>query len=140
MTTLTAAAAPSKPLHIGLWVVQGLLAFAFAGAGLMKLTTPSDQLVAAGMAWVTDAPAFLPKFIGLSELAGAIGLILPAATRIQPKLTPIAAALLAFVMVLAVLTHVLYADFGGMMPSVVLGALSAFVAWGRFVKAPIAAR
>lgn len=91
----------------------------------MKLATPSDQLVAAGMALVTDAPAFWPKFIGLSELAGVVGLILSAVTRIQQKLTPIAAALLAFVMLLAMPSHSLSGDSGGTMPS---------------VKAPIAAR
>ena len=59
-------------------------------------------------------PAFLPKFIGLSELAGGLGFILPAVTRTMPKLTPIAAALPVVVMTLAALTHVLYADFGHM--------------------------
>ena len=140
MTTDSSSAPPSKGLNIGLWVVQGLLAFAFVGSGLMKLTTPNEALIAAGMAWVADGPSFLPKFIGLSELLGGIGLILPAATRIMPKLTPIAAALLVVVMILAALTHVLYADFGHMPPSLVLAALSAFVAWGRGIKAPIAAR
>ena len=136
---MTTSTPPSKGLHIGLWVVQGLLAFAFAGSGLMKLTTPHEQFVAM-MPWAAAAPAFLPAFIGASEFAGALGLILPSATRIMPKLTPLAAALLVVVMILAAITHILYADFGGMVPSLVLGSLSAFVAWGRTVKAPIAAR
>lgn len=141
MTTATATttAPASKGLNIGLWVAQGLLAFAFLGAGMMKLTTPHDQL-AAMMPWAADAPSFLPTFIGASEVAGALGLILPAASRIQPILTPIAAAALVVVMVLAAITHILYADFGGMVPSLVLGSLAAFIAWGRFLKAPIAAR
>ena len=141
MTTDSSGSIPrSKPLHIALWVVQGLLAFAFVGSGLMKVMTPNEQLIAAGMAWVADGPAFLPKFIGLSEFLGALGLILPSATRIMPKLTPIAAALLVVVMLLAALTHVLYADLGHLPPSLVLASLSAFVGWGRGIKAPIAAR
>jgi uncharacterized membrane protein YphA (DoxX/SURF4 family) len=132
MTTNTP---PKGGLHIGLWVAQGLLAFAFGASGAMKLFTPHEAL-AAQMAWAADAPSFLPKFIGLSELLGAIGLILPSALRIQPRLTPLAAALLAVVMVLAIGTHVLYAEYM-VVPQVILGAMAAFVAWGRTVAAPI---
>ena len=57
-----------------IWIIQGLLALAFGMAGFMKLTTPIDQL-AAQMAWVADAPSWLPRFIGAAELAGAVGLI-----------------------------------------------------------------
>lgn len=143
MTTASSSVSASTParrgLHIGLWVVQGLLAFAFTGSGLMKLTTPHDAL-AAQMPWAADAPSFLPPFIGAAEVAGALGLILPSAFRIQPILTPVAAALLALVMALAVGTHVVYGEFGAMVPGLVLGGLSAFVAWGRSTKAKIAAR
>lgn len=137
MTTPTTAA-PPKALHVGLWIAQGLLAFAFGASGLMKLVTPIEAL-AKNMAWVADAP-LLVRFIGLSEFLGAVGLILPAATRIQPKLTPIAAACLVLVMVLAAGFHVVQGDAPHMAPAVVLGLLSAFVAWGRFAKAPIAPR
>ncbi len=129
--------APSKNLHLALWLVQGLLAFAFFGAGSMKLFTPIDEL-ARRMAWAREMPD-LARFIGASELAGALGLLLPAATRIKPVLTPIAAACLALVMVLAVGFHVMKGDMQ-FAPATVLGALSAFVAWGRFKAAPIAAR
>lgn len=136
MTTATTAPAP-RALHIGLWVAQGLLAFAFTGSGLMKLMTPHDVL-AAQMPWAADAPSFLPLFIGASEVAGAIGLILPSALRIQPRLTPLAAALLAVVMVLAAGTHAMYGEYPMMVPNFVLGGLAAFVAWGRSIAAPIA--
>lgn len=125
-------------MNKALWVVQGLLALAFVGAGSMKMTTPIDELLANGMAFVEHMPATLVRFIGVSEVAGGLGLILPAALRIRPRLTPVAAAALVVVMVLAVITHVLLGDVGGAAPSLVLGALSAFVAWGRFVKHPIA--
>jgi uncharacterized membrane protein YphA (DoxX/SURF4 family) len=140
MTTASASttpATPSKGLHIGLWVVQVLLALAFGASGLMKMTTPIADL-AKNMPWVADMPG-LVRFIGTSEFLGAVGLILPAALRIVPKLTGIAAAALVVVMVLAFGFHIMQHDeFGHMMPSVVLGALAAFVAWGRLVGAPIA--
>lgn len=142
MTTATASASdvrPSKGLHYGLWVVQVLLTAAFVMAGLMKLTTPIAEL-AVKMSWVNHTPAGLVRFIGGSELLGGLGLLLPAATRIKPILTPVAASALVLVMVLAAGFHLYLGEAGLMMPSLVLGVLSAFVAWGRFAKAPIAAR
>ncbi len=126
-------------MNIALWIVQALLALAFFGAGVMKLTAPIDELLQNGMAFVEHVPALLVRFIGLSEVAGAVGLILPAATRIKPRLTPLAGALLALVMLLAVGTHLLMADLH-FAPALILGALSAFVAWGRLRKAPILPR
>lgn len=131
---------PSKALHIGAWIAQVLLAAAFGMAGLMKLGTPSEELVAQGMTWINDAPAFLPKFIGASEVAGAVGLILPSALRILPKLTPLAAAGLLVVMVLASLLHLSLGEFAAIGANAVLGGLAAFVLWVRIRKAPIAPR
>lgn len=127
-------------MHIALWIVQVLLAAAFFMAGGTKLATPIEEL-APQMSFVSHMPALMVRFIGLSEVLGAIGLILPAATRIKPGLTPLAAALLAVVMLLAFLSHfVLTSDPSHAPPSLVLGLLSAFVAWGRHKKAPITAR
>jgi hypothetical protein len=129
---------PGKGLHIGLWVAQVLLAVGFGMAGLMKTTTPIDQL-AQKMPWVADLP-HLVRFIGLSELAAALGLVLPAATRIKPALTALAAAGLVVVMVLAAAFHVSRGELGALPVNFVLGGLAAFVAWGRWQKAPIAPR
>lgn len=128
---------PSKGLHIGLWISQVLLALTFGATGVMKLVTPIATL-AEKMSWVNHSPTWLVPFIGACELAGALGLVLPSLTRIQPKLTPIAASLLVVVMVLAAGVHVSLGEAALATPSVVLGALAAFVAWGRFTKAPIA--
>ncbi len=130
----------NKKLNVALWVVQVLLAFAFIGAGLMKATKPPEELIAQGMTWINSTGVPLLRFIGVSEFLGGVGLILPAALRIMPKLTGIAAAMLTLVMVLAVATHVMESDLAHTPPSLVLGALSAFVAWGRLKAAPIAAR
>lgn len=128
---------PSRGWHIGLWVLQVLSGAAFIMIGGMKLTTPIAELVKMGMTWAESMP-WLPRFIGASELAGGLGLILPAATRIKPFLTPLAAALLCLVMVFAVGYHVVNGDtIDHTMPSVVLGALCAFVAYGRLKRAPL---
>lgn len=129
----------SKALHVTLWVTQGLLAVAFGMAGVMKTTMPIADL-ARQMGWPGVLPAGLVRFIGLSELAGAIGLILPAATRIRPSLTALAGLGLALVMVLAALFHISRGEVQALPINLTLGALAAFVAWGRFRKAPIAAR
>jgi len=132
-------AQPSKALHISLWIAQILLAAAFLMSGLMKLSQPIEAL-AAQMQWPGQVPAGLVRFIGLAEVLGALGLILPAATRIKPGLTPLAAMGLIVVMVLASAFHLSRGE-GQMVPAnLVLAALAAFVAWGRTKKAPIAPR
>jgi uncharacterized membrane protein YphA (DoxX/SURF4 family) len=138
-TCVAAAVRPSKALHIGLWVVQALLGVAFLGAGFTKLTQPLDQL-ATQMTFVTYTPAALVRFIGLAEVLGALGLVLPAATRILPFLTPLAATGLATIMVLAMGTHATHGELQVLPANLVLGGLAAFVAWGRFKKAPISPR
>ena len=137
MTTQTTP--PNKALNIALWIVQILLAAAFFMAGAMKLGSPISELVANGMAFADRVPEALVRFIGAAEVLGAIGLIVPAATRILPKLTPTAGAALALVMVLAAGHHLLNAEYN-LVPNLVLGGLSGFIAWGRFSKVPIQPR
>jgi hypothetical protein len=74
------------------------------------------------------------------ELAGALGLFLPAATRILPRLTPLAAVGLATMMALAVPFHLVRSETVAIVFNLVLGSLAAFVAWGRGRRAPISAR
>lgn len=126
-------------MKYALWIVQILLALAFLGAGSMKLFTPINEL-AQGMAWVNDVPVFLVKFIGLAEVAGGLGMILPALSRIQPQLTPWAGVGLALVMVFASVFHISRGEFGAIIPNIVLFALATFVAYGRLKVAPIAPR
>lgn len=128
-------------MNIALWIVQALLAFAFVMAGGMKLATPHAELIDAGMGgWVADSPALLIKFIGLSEVAAGLGLILPGLTKIQTWLTPLAAAGLVTVMALAAGTHAMYGELASLPPNVMMGAMAAFVAWGRFKASPLATR
>ncbi|MBC7870467.1 MAG: DoxX family protein [Chitinophagaceae bacterium] len=123
-------------MNVVIWIVQVLLAFAFAGAGFMKLTSPYEK-VKERMAWAGDFSPNIVKAIGLIELLGAIGLIVPALTGILPELTPIAAVGLVITMIGAAFTHFRRNEIPMMMPSIVLGVLAAFVAYGRFVSVPL---
>jgi hypothetical protein len=111
--------------------------FIFAGA--TKALQPMDVL-AAQMPWTAVVGTALTRFIGTAEFLGGVGLILPAAFRILPKLTGFAGAGLALVMVLAAGFHASRGEFQVIPVNLVLGSLSAFVAWGRLFKAPISAR
>ena len=120
-------------MNIALWIAAGLLAVAMLGAGLMKLVRRPDQLKAAGMGWVDHFPPAAPKVIGLLEVLGAIGLIVPALTGIAPVLVPLAASGIALLMIGALITHLRLRDpFKDAVPSLVLALLALFVAWGRF--------
>ena len=124
-------------MHILLWVVQVLLAGAFGMAGFLKSTQPVDALAQGGIAWASQVPLPMVRFIGISELLGALGLIVPAATKIKPILTPLAALGLLTVMILAMAFHLSRGEAQALPINIVLGGLAAFVAWGRTKKAPI---
>lgn len=132
--------APNKALHYGLWAVQLLLGLMFLGAGLFKATTPPADILAAGMAWAGRVPPMLVPFIGVSEFLGGVGLILPSALRIAPKVSALAAAGLVTIMILAAIEHGLAGEYGAVGFNFVLGSMAAFVVWGRAVGAPIAPR
>lgn len=118
-------------MNIALWIVQALLAAAFAGAGLMKLTQPKEKLQP-NMAYVEDFSPGTVKLIGTVELLAALGLILPWGTGVATILTPLAAAGLVMVMVLAAATHLRRKEYPAIAFNAVLGGLALFVALGRF--------
>jgi len=120
-------------MNIALWIAASVLALAMLGAGLMKLSRKPEQLKASGMGWVDHVPAGAPRIIGLLEVLGAIGLIVPALTGIAPILVPLAASGLAILMIGAVIVHIRIKDpIGQSIPAIVLALLAIFVAWGRF--------
>ena len=119
-------------MNITLWIIAGLLAAAFAAAGLMKLAQPKAKLAESGMAWTEEFSEGQVKGIGAVEVLGAIGLILPAALGIAEILTPLAAAGLALTMVGATVVHARRGEKSNIPVTVVLGALAAFVAVMRF--------
>ena len=115
-----------------LWIIAGLLAAAFAGAGLMKLAQPKEKLASSGMAWTEDFSSGTVKLIGALEVAAAIGLILPAALGIAPILVPLAALGLVLLMIGAAVTHARRKETSNIAVNVVLLLLAAVVVWGRF--------
>lgn len=123
-------------MNIVLWVLQLLLAAVFIAHGWMLLAPPPDLLA------IMNEQMGVPFriFLGMAEVAGAIGLILPALTRVKPWLTPLAAACLAFVVVSATVLHVMRAEYGPAVTTVVLSVLCAFLAYGRWRLRPITPR
>ena len=128
-----------RGLHVGLWIVQGLLALFFLMAGFNHGLVPIEE-AAKSSPWITGIPVALARFIGFAELAGGVGLIVPAATRIQPWLTPLAAVGLAIIMALAIPFHIVRGEANTIFIHVIVASLAAFVAWGRFRKVPILPR
>lgn len=130
----------SRPLNIALWAAQILLALAFGFFGFNKaigdLATLSHM-----MTWIPSVPAALVRFIGIAEVLGAIGMILPSLTRIKPMLTPLAAMGFVTIQVLAIALH---ASRGETVSTIGLNlpllALALFVLWGRGRKLPIVER
>ena len=123
-------------MNITLWVVQILLALAFAMAGIMKVSQPIDRLEAR-MGWVKSVGRRGVRLIGSLEILGAIGLIIPAVTGILPWLTPLAATGLVLTMIGAMITHGRRGEYSQIGINVVLLLLAFFVAYGRFVIVPI---
>ena len=119
-------------MNLALWIVAIVLAAAFAGSGLMKQFVPKDKLVTSGQGWAQDFSPTIIRLIGLAEILGAIGLVLPAAVHIAPILVPLAAVGLALVMVGAAVVHARRNEPMNIAVNVVLIALAVFVAWGRF--------
>jgi hypothetical protein len=115
-------------MHLALWIVQGLLAFVMLVTGAAKIVTPREKL-AQKLHWAktwTDANV---KLLGLAEVLGAVGLIVPVLTGILPVLTPVAAVCLAILMVGATKTHRDLKE--PIVPTIVLTALCLLVAVGR---------
>ena len=114
-----------------LWIVQGLLAALFLFAGVVKLVLPAEQLMGS-----VPMPVLFIRFIGVVEVLGAIGLILPALLRIRPGLTPLAAAGLVIIMIGATVINVMGGDVAPAVITVVVGLLAVFIAYGRWRLVP----
>jgi uncharacterized membrane protein YphA (DoxX/SURF4 family) len=119
-------------MNVVLWIIAGLLAVAFLGAGLMKLAQPKEKLATSGMGWTEDFSTGAIKGIGALEVLAAIGLILPAALDIVPILTPLAAAGLVIIMIGAAVVHGRRKENQMIGANLVLLVLAAVVTWGRF--------
>lgn len=139
-TVITNELAPAgKGWNIALWVGQ----IALAGLYLMGAWfhfLPAEEAAKMGAVWMSEVPIALPRFIGVMEVLGVIGIILPAATRIKPHLTVWAAAGLLAIQALAIPFHAIRGEFEPLPFNLIYVALAVFVLWGRSKKAPIAPR
>jgi uncharacterized membrane protein len=134
----TTPAVAGAVMHRLAWVVQVGLGIYFVAIGLMHFSVTEglpDQ-----MAWMYDLPTWLHVASGTAEILGGLGLVLPAATRVRPHLTPLAAAGLAIVMVLAALWHVPRGEIPNVAVTLVLAVVLTWLAWVRWSSRPITPR
>jgi len=123
-------------VNIALWVVQILLALAFLMAGGMKVSQPMEKLKKA-MSWTSHTTVGTVRLVGILEILGALGLILPAVTGILPWLTPVAAIGLVLTMIGAAIVHIRLKEFAGLGAPLVLFLLALFIVYGRFMLSPL---
>ncbi|MFF2912686.1 DoxX family protein [Paenibacillus sp. NPDC057934] len=117
-------------MNIALWIVQGLAALGFVYSGWLKAF--QYEKAAASWGWVKDVPKTFVVSIGLAELLGAIGIILPLALNIVPILTPVAATGLAVTVLFGALFHIRRKEYRNIGVNIVFFALTVFVALSRF--------
>lgn len=122
----------------GLWIAQWVAGLFFIWMGIMHFVVPEglpDQL-----GWMYDLSDPLHVITGTAELLGGLGLILPAVTRIQPQLVPLAAAGLALLMLGAVVYHLGRGEGVNIITNLLWVAVTGFIAYGRTRLHPIAPR
>jgi len=124
-------------MNIALWIIQILLALLFLFAGVTKLVLPIDVLMAMGSPNQVKLPGLFFRFIGLVEVLGGLGLILPGVFRRRQELTPLAAAGLVIIMIGAVIVTIMGDGVGMAGGPLVVGLLCAFVAYGRWKLRPL---
>ena len=123
-------------MNIILWILQILLAVAFAAHGMLFLAPPPELLVEMDKM----LPTWFRLFLGVAEILAAIGLTLPGITRIRPKLIPLAAVGIMIVMISATVLHITRGEYSSAATTAVLLVLSIVVAYMRWKIKPIMAR
>lgn len=131
--------APGNSLRASLWLAQILVALVFVASGLAKLFMPMPEL-AAMMRWPGEYPAAFVRCIGVVDLAGGIGILLPSALRIRPRLTVLAAFGCVVLQGLAIGFHASRGEWKVLPLNAVLLPLCVFVLWGRGKRPPVMPR
>ena len=121
-------------MNVLLWILQVLLGVYFFAIGVMHFAIPPN--LPPQMNWMYELPAWLHTVSGIAEILGGLGLILPAVTRIQTRLVPLAASGLVLVMIGAMIYHVTRGEFTNIGMNLLLALLLAFVAYGRTKLSP----
>lgn len=122
--------------NFSLWAAQALLAVTFAASGAVKVFATDWFMAMDPAAWPAAVPRSVLILIGIAELAGVLGLVLPRLTGVQPRLTVFAALGLLVIMVLATGFHAIRGEMDALQVNAALGGIAAFVAWGRWRLAP----
>lgn len=128
-----------KLLQIGIWTAQVLIFASFTLFGCMKLAMPVDQL-AAMWVWPGEVPTWILRLLGVIDIAGGLGVLLPALTRIQPHLTVVAGFGCVILQISAIIFHLSRGEAPAVPLNFILLALAAIILWGRYKIAPIAPR
>ena len=126
-------------VNIVLWILQVLMAITYLNAGYLKTFRPIME-IALTIFWAPSLPEPLVRFIGISELLGATGLILPALLKIRPQLTTLAAVALSLVMLLATIYHIVKGEFFVLPMTLAFLFILAFIAYGRWKLSPFIQR
>jgi uncharacterized membrane protein YphA (DoxX/SURF4 family) len=121
-------------MNTALWVVQCFLALSFGYSGIMKSSQNRERLVRIGQTGVEHLSYPLIRFIGITEVLGAIGIIVPWYTGIAPVLTPVTAVGFAVIMVLAAPIHYRRKEVKAVGINILFFLLSVWVAWMRFAQ------
>lgn len=124
-------------MNIALWILQVLLALMFLFAGGTKLVLSPEVMASMGSPNQVHLPGLFLKFLGVVEVLGALGLILPGLFRTRTELTPLAALGLFIIMIGAVVLTIMGDGVGAAVVPFIVGLLCAFVAYGRWKLRPL---
>ena len=122
-------------MNTALWIIAGVLAVLFMGSGVAKTVLPREKIARLGgdfAGWVWDFSPGAVKAIGVLEILGSVGLVLPALLDVAPVLVPLAASGLAAIMVGAAIVMSRRREFKHALVNLIYLSLAVFVAWGRF--------
>ena len=125
----------SKAIHITLWIAQVVLAALLVMGAVMKFM-PIEK-IAPMMPWMAQVSPMSVRLLGLVDLLGAIGIIIPSLLRIKPQLTPWAALCIIVLMLSASIFHVSRGEASAIGFNIFCALIATFIAWGRFKKVPI---
>lgn len=124
-------------MNVALWILQVLVGLAFIMAGYNHGFRQEQAKKQPQMAWMNALSSGTLTFIGVAEILGGVGVILPALTNILPILTPLAAVGLTLIMILAAIFHFRRGETQAIVFNIILGVMAAFIAYGRFVLVPL---
>ncbi len=123
----------SKVMNIILWIAQVLVAAGFIWVAAIKLFQPIEK-IAAMWPWTSEVPSLMVRLLGVVDLLGGLGLILPSLLRIKPRLTAFTAIAIIVLMICAGIFHIARGEGAVIGVNIFFAVIAAFIAWGRMKK------